>query len=101
MKNTLREASYYQLAFKNNLTLTELEGKVGLLGLNKDLENFYKGIEEKEEDYYWKNEASHSEDYDGLDRHLGNVMNQVEEETICEDYPVGGMIEPYDLAGDR
>lgn len=46
MKNTLRQASYYQLAFKNNLQLTEDSGKVGLLGKTEDFFTFYDEVSE-------------------------------------------------------
>ena len=45
MKNTTRKASFYKLAFKNNLQLTEFRGKVGLLGLQKDKLRFWDDIE--------------------------------------------------------
>ncbi len=44
MKNELKEARWYKLAFKNNLQLTEDNGKVGLLGSNKDWEQFNKDL---------------------------------------------------------
>ena len=45
MNNTLRKASFYKLAFKNDLQLTEANGKVDLLGLIKDKLRFWDDIE--------------------------------------------------------
>jgi hypothetical protein len=90
MKNELREAKYYQLAFKNNLQLTEVDGKVGLLGLNTDQENFYKELEKKEEDYFWSNKARHNEDENGLERHLEETLGEFEY-----------LLEEEDLLGDK
>ncbi len=76
MKNELREARWYKLAFKNNLQLTEVDGKVGLLGSNKDFKDFWKGLSESLEDKYWRKYAINNEDYNGLERYLENSLPQ-------------------------
>ena len=76
MTNTLRRAGYYQLAFNNNLIMTEVDNQVGWLGTQKDQENFYNQLEDKEEERFWFSEARHSEDYDRLD---GYVVDNMEE----------------------
>jgi len=50
MKNQIRPAYYYQLAFKNNLQLTEVKNEVALLGDDKDWRKFNRQLEEKKRD---------------------------------------------------
>ncbi len=47
MKNQIRTARWYQLAFKNNLQLTNDLGKVALLGSKVDFSNFWRELDKK------------------------------------------------------
>jgi hypothetical protein len=119
MKNELREANFYKLAFKNNLRLTEVNGKVGFAGKLENRISFYHELEDYYIDVFWKNYALHSEDYDGEEKSVVENMAEFEYltedrlayrlqdmadelgELIDEDYPLGGMIEPYDIWRDN
>ena len=48
IKNKIRTARYYKLAFKNNLQLTEFRGELSLLGDGIDFHNFDRQLNFKE-----------------------------------------------------